>query len=130
MITSGEDEGIYLGHELTKTLDDVGVRNGMELLVVDTQQEGLSVMSSPEMKQKLFFLSDEDYEKRPDNARVFLRQLRRHVSQPDPSASNNASFTDDASSLAPGQRCEVFALGGVRGEVVSIGSRPNAKGIW
>lgn len=102
----------------------------MELMVADQQPDiSQSLVSAPATGPRLFHLTEEEYEQRPDNARKFLRQLRVLREKREKSLSKPIVETN-LSPLFPGQRCEVLALGGVRGEIVSLSQRPNAKGEW
>lgn len=113
------------GHPCEEPVDDAKplgyyqVRDGWTVEVIDLRGDkasyvGMGTAPGEEQVEK-FEISEEEYLKRPDNARAFkeammakLRAEREAAGEPLPETLNDNSFAEEASKIKAGDRCQVF----------------------
>ncbi|CAD6186643.1 unnamed protein product [Caenorhabditis auriculariae] len=129
---NSEGEFVSLLSDDSRTLKDLGVRDGMKLHAVD--KTGRNEELRDDSMVEKYEMSDDKYDQRENSVRAWKKKLMEQsgAAQEKPANAAEEKNKEAAKNIKVGDRCEVRIQSQTarRGEVAFIGTTKFKEGIW
>ncbi|CAI5452694.1 unnamed protein product [Caenorhabditis angaria] len=125
--SEGESKGEIADE--TKTLKDLGVRDGYRIHAIDIT--GRNEDFKDDSMVEKYEMADSEYDKRTDSVRAWKKKMQENGGNSSPSVNNVENANEEAAkSINVGERCEVRVGGVRRGEIAYVGKTQFKEGVW